>query len=51
MKMNPEKYAIEKASKMSKDEKMSFVGEKVLDIMDAMDVIILMGLWMLNQLV
>ena len=28
MKMNPEKYAIEKASKMSKDEKMSFVGEK-----------------------
>ena len=28
MKMNPEKYAIEKASKMSKDEKMSFVGKK-----------------------
>ena len=50
MKMNPEKYAIEKASKMSKDEDV-FVGEKVLDIMDAMDVIILMGLWMLNQLV
>jgi hypothetical protein len=28
MKMNPEKYAIEKASKMSKNDKMSFVGEK-----------------------
>ena len=28
MKMNPEKYAIEKASKMTKSDKMSFVGEK-----------------------
>ena len=28
MKMNPEKYAVEKASKMTTNEKMSFVGEK-----------------------
>ena len=28
MKMNPEKYAIEKASKMTEKEKMSFIGEK-----------------------
>ena len=28
MKMNPEKYAKEKASKMSKSDKMSFIGEK-----------------------
>ena len=28
MKMNPEKYAREKASKMNKSEKLSFVGEK-----------------------
>ena len=28
MKMNPEKYAREKASKMSKNDKMSFIGEK-----------------------
>ena len=28
MKMNPEKYAREKASKMSKNDKLSFIGEK-----------------------
>ena len=49
MKMNPEKYARQKLSKMNKNEKMSFVGEKVSDTMVVTDATISMVLWMQNQ--